>query len=122
MPDEGGLLRSLLEGIGEGDPFSYVAVVLAVGLVTYAMWRIVRGEFPPSSRSDWVRLIGIVGAGAGAIMGILGIVAAFAFDSRLGPHLALVGSAMFFLGFLVALISLTVDVRAHFRDEDPPSA
>ena len=115
MPDEGGFIRRLLEGIGEGDPFSYVAVVLVVGLVTYAMWRLVREEDPPTTRSDWIRLLAIVAAGAGAITGILGIVAAFAFDSRIGPHLALAGSSLFFIGFLVALISLTVKLGNLMR-------
>lgn len=115
MPDEGGLIRRLLEGIGDGDPFSYVAVALVVGLVTYAMWRLIKEELPPQGLSDWVRLIAIITAGAGAITGILGIVAAVAIEARFGPYLALAGSALFFAGFLVALISLTVEVRTGQR-------
>lgn len=118
MPDEIGFLQGLLEGIGTGDPFSYVVVVLIVGVVTYIMWRLVREEDPPQTRSDWVRLIAIVAAGAGAITGILGIVTAFAFDSGVGPHLALAGSALFFAGFLVALISLTLKLGALMRGVD----
>jgi len=120
MSDEGRLIRRLLEGLGEGDPFSYVVVALLVGLVTYAMWRLVREEEPPQSKTDWTRLIAIVSAGAGAIIGILGLVAAFAFDSRIGPHLALLGSALFFLGFLVALILLTVEFRSRWRENGAP--
>ena len=115
---EGRLIRRLLEGVGQGDPSSYIVVALAVALVTYAMWRLIREEKPPESRSDWVRLIAIVTAGAGAIMGILGLVGAFAFDSAIGSHVALLGSALFFVGFLVALISLTVEIRARIKGGD----
>lgn len=120
MSDEGELLRRLLEGIGHGDPFSYVVVALVVALVTYAMWRLVREEDPPESTADWVRLIAIVSAGAGAITAILGLVAALASESGFGPHLALAGSALLFLGFLVALISLTVKLRDTLRGEPTP--
>jgi hypothetical protein len=115
MPEEERLLERLLGGLGEGDPFSYVVVALALGMVAYATWRLLRDELPPRSRVEWVRLISIVVAGAGAILGILGLVATFSFAPRTGQHLALLGSGFFFVGFLVALISLTVEVNAKMR-------
>jgi hypothetical protein len=115
MSDDGSFIRRILEGLSEGDPFSYVAMAVAVGAVAYAMWRLVRHEDPPESTADWVRLISIVAAGAGAIVGILGLVAEFSFASGLGQHVALLGSALFFSGFLVALISLTVKARSRLR-------
>lgn len=117
MPEEGRFLESLLEGLGDGDPFSYVAVVLALGAVAYAMWRLLRDELPPKSRVEWVRLISIVVAGAGAILGILGLVATFSFAPRMGQHVALLGSGFFFGGFLVALISLTVELNTRMRGQ-----
>lgn len=115
MPDEGRLLSRLLEGLGEGDPFSYVAVALVLGLVAYATWRLLREELPPRNRIQWVRLISIVAAGAGAILGILGLVATFSFAPDTGQHVALLGSGFFFVGFLIALISLTVELNAKMR-------
>lgn len=115
MPVEGGFLQGLLAGLGEGDPFSYVAVVLALGAVAYGMWRLLKEELPPRSRIQWVRLIAIVVAGAGAIIGILGLVAEFSFAPGLGQHAALLGSGLFFAGFLVALISLTVELNVRMR-------
>jgi len=115
MPEDGGFLQRLLDGLGEGDPFSYVAVVLALGAVVYGMWRLLRDELPPRSRIQWVRLISIVVAGAGAIIGILGLMAEFSFAPGLGQHAALLGSGFFFGGFLVALISLTVEFNARMR-------
>lgn len=115
MPDEGRLLQRLLEGLGAGDPFSYVAVAIALGVIAYVMWRLIRDELPPRSRIQWVRLIAIVTAGAGAILGVLGLVSTFSFAPQLGPHVALLGSALFFGGFLVALISLTIELNARMR-------
>jgi len=115
--DEGRLLQRLLEGLGEGDPFSYVVVALALVTVAYMMWRLLREELPPASRIQWVRLISIVAAGAGAIVGILGLVAEFSFAPDIGRHAALFGSAIFFAGFLVALISLTVELNARMRGQ-----
>ena len=118
MSDDGKLIRRLLEGLSVGDPMSQVVVALAVGAVAYAMWRLVRAEDPPVSRGDWVRLISIVAAGAGAIIGILGLVAAVSFSVEAGQHLALFGSAVFFTGFLVALVSLTIDLRSELRGRE----
>ena len=117
MPEEGRFLSRLLGGLGEGDPFSYIAVALALGLVAYAMWRLLREELPPRDPIQWVRLISIVVAGAGAILGILGLVAAFSFAPDTGQHVALLGSGFFFVGFLVALISLTVELNAKMRGQ-----
>ena len=116
MPEEGRLLYRLLEGLGEGDPFSYVAMALVLGLIAYAMWRLLREELPPRSRVQWVRLISIVTAGAGAILGVLGLVAEFSFASSAGRHGALAGSILFFGGFLVALISLAVELSRQMRE------
>ena len=115
MPEEGKFLYRLLTGLGEGDPFAYIAVVCLLGLVGYAMWRLLREELPPKSRVQWVRLISIVVAGAGAVIGILGLVAEFSFAPGLGQHAALLGSSFFFGGFLVALISLTVELNSKVR-------
>lgn len=115
MLDERQLARGVLEGLKDGNPFSWIVVALAIGAVTYAMWRLLRHEDPPSTRGDWVRLISIVAAGAGAIIGILGLVAEVYFAGQAGQHLALFGSAVFFLGFLIALVSLSVQVRARLR-------
>ena len=117
MPEEGRLLYRLLEGLGEGDPFSYLAVVLLLCLVGYAMWRLLREELPPKNRIQWVRLISVVIAGAGAIIGILGLVAEFSFAPGTGQHAALLGSGFFFGGFLVALISLTVELNTKMRGQ-----
>lgn len=117
MPEEGRLLERLLGGLGEGDPFSYVAVALALGGVAYMMWRLLRDELPPKSRIQWVRLMAIVAAGAGAILGIVGLAATFSFAPRAGQHMALLGSAFFFVGFLVALISLTVELNTKMRGQ-----
>ena len=115
MPEEGRFLYRLLAGLGEGDPFSYVAVAIAIGVVVYATWRLLREEEPPQNKHEWVRLIAIVAAGAGAILGILGLVAEFSFAPGMGQHVALLGSGFFFVGFLVALISLTVELNARMR-------
>ena len=77
--------------------------------------RLLRDELPPKSRIEWVRLISIVVAGAGAIIGILGLVAEFSFAPGTGQHAALLGSAFFFGGFLLALISLTVELNRKTR-------
>ncbi len=111
MPEEGRFLYRLLDGLGQGDPFSYVVVALLLGLIGYAMWRLLRDELPPKNRVEWVRLISIVVAGAGAIIGVLGLVAEFSFAPGSGQHAALLGSIFFFGGFLVALISLTIELR-----------
>lgn len=116
MPEEGRFLYRLLEGLGEGNPLSYVAVAILLGLVAYAMWRLLREELPPRSRVQWVRLISIVTAGAGALTGVLGLVAEFSFAPIAGRHVALVGSILFFGGFLVALISLAVELSAQMRE------
>lgn len=115
MPEEGKLVYRLLEGLGEGDPLSLVFVALMLGLVGYAMWRLVREELPPGSRVQWVRLISIVVAGAGAILGVLGLVAEFSFAPSIGRHAALAGSLLFFGGFLAALISLAVELSTPTR-------
>ncbi len=115
MPEEGRFLQRLLEGLGDGDPFSYIAVAIALGAITYVMWRLIRDELPPRSRVQWVRLISIIVAGAGAILGVLGLVSTFSFAPELGQHAALVGSLLFFGGFLAALISLTVELNARTR-------
>jgi hypothetical protein len=117
MPEEGRFLYRLLEGLGEGDPFSFLAVAFLLGLVGYAMWRLLREELPPKNRVEWVRLISIVVAGAGAIIGILGLVAEFSFAPGPGKYAALLGSAFFFGGFLVALISLTMELNARMRGQ-----
>lgn len=117
MPEEGRFLYRLLEGLGEGNPVSFAAVALLLGLVGYAIWRLLREELPPKSRVEWVRLISLVVAGAGAIIGILGLVAEFSFAPGSGQHAALLGSAFFFGGFLVALISLTVELNRKMRGE-----
>jgi hypothetical protein len=117
MPEEGRFLYRFLEGLGQGDPFSYIAVVLLLSLVGSAMWRLLRDERPPKSKVEWVRLISIVAAGAGAIIGILGLVAEFSFAPGIGRHAALLGSGLFFLGFLVALISLTVELNTKVRGQ-----
>jgi hypothetical protein len=117
MPDEGGFLERLLGGLGEGDPFSYVVVVLALAAVGYGMWRLLRDELPPKNRIQWVRLMAIVVAGGGAIIGILGLVAEFSFAPGTGQHAALLGSGLFFCGFLVALISLTVELNTRMRGQ-----
>ena len=115
MPEDGRFLYRLMAGLGEGDPFSYVAVAIAIGVVVYAVWRLLREEKPPQSNNEWARLISIVVAGAGAIVGILGLVAEFSFAPGMGQHVALLGSCFFFIGFLVALISLTVELNARTR-------
>ena len=79
--------------------------------------RLLRDELPPKSRIEWVRLISIVVAGAGAIIGILGLVAEFSFAPGTGQHAALLGSASFFGGFLVALISLTIELNQKTRNQ-----
>lgn len=117
MPEEGRFLYRLLQGLGEGDPLSYVAVAFLLGLVGYAMWRLLREELPPKTRVQWVRLISIVVAGAGAIIGILGLVAEFSFAPGTGEHAALLGSVFFFAGFLIALISLTVELKTGTRGQ-----
>ena len=117
MPEEGRLLYRFLTGLGEGDPFSFIAVALLLALVGYATWRLLRDELPPKSRIEWVRLIAIVVAGAGAIIGILGLVAEFSFAPGTGQHAALLGSAFFFGGFLVALISLTIELNKKTRSQ-----
>lgn len=115
MLQEGRLVEGLLGGFGEGDPFSYVVVALSLGVVAYMVWRLLRDELPPKSRIEWVRLISIVVAGAGAVLGILGLVAEFSFAPGTGQHAALLGSAFFFGGFLVALISLTIELNTKTR-------
>lgn len=112
MPEEGRFMYRLLEGLGEGNPISFAAMALVLALVGYAMWRLLREELPPRSRVQWVRLISIVVAGAGAILGIIGLVAEFSFAPAVGRHAALAGSILFFGGFLVALISLAVELGA----------
>lgn len=118
MSDDGGLIRSFLEGVGKGDPFSYVVLAIAVGAVVFAMWRLLREEEPPQRRSDWVRLIAIVAAGAGAVAGLLGLVADVSFAPGTGQHIALLGSGVFFAGFLVALISLSLEARRRLRQDE----
>ncbi len=86
--DDGRLIRRLLEGLSEGDPFSYVVIAIAVGVVAFMMWRLLREEDPPQTRADWVRLIGIVAAGAGAIAGLLGLVADVSFAPGVGQQAA----------------------------------
>jgi len=116
MSGDDTLIRRLLAGLSVGDPMSYAVVAIAVAAVAYAMWRLIRAEDPPVTGGDWVRLIAIVAAGAGAIIGILGLVAAVSFAAEAGQHAALFGSAVFFTGFLVALVSLSVDVRSELRE------
>jgi purine-cytosine permease-like protein len=117
--DDGRLIRRILEGLSEGDPFSYVVIAIAVGVVAFMMWRLLREEDPPQTSADWVRLIGIVAAGAGAIAGLLGLVADVSFAPGVGQHVALFGSGIFFAGFLVALVSLTVKARTRLRRGGP---
>jgi biotin transporter BioY len=116
VPEEGRFLYRLLEGLGEGNPLSFLAVALVLGLIAYAMWRLLREELPPRGRVQWVRLISIVTAGGGAIVGLLGLVAEFSFAPSAGRHAALAGSILFFGGFLVALISLAVELSAQMRE------
>jgi len=45
------------------------------------------------------------------------LAATFSFAPRAGQHLALLGSVFFFVGFLVALISLTVELSTKMRGQ-----